>query len=215
MPDLQDAIEQLYGNEGLTDELMDEAAGVLLRWAEGDITQAVTQFAADEEAFEAHFKRVRKAMKRLNSLIGTRDAIDEAEAQETLAALTEDAQALGYTPNAAALADFWGTQQALSPEEALAQVLAHLSGAGTPPTDAAPTSPPHTLAASDVPLPLPVDAPPVAPAPTSDPTEPAPTPPAEQGLSRMFGWLKSAAESALNENPPPTEGENSHDEKTE
>jgi hypothetical protein len=133
MRKLDRALERMYGELGLTDELTDDEAEILLRWGENAVTQ-LDAATDDEETFDAQFKQVRRLMKRVNRFVGAHADYDPAEAQEKLAKLRENAAELHITLDDARLQQYISAQAGQPNGEALRGLLDLLSP--PPPADA-------------------------------------------------------------------------------
>jgi hypothetical protein len=92
---IERAMERMYGDINLTDELVDDEAEVLLKWGEAEHAKLETG-AADEAALEEKAASVRKVMKRVNGLIGKWGGSDSEKAQKALAKLVDALADLGY-----------------------------------------------------------------------------------------------------------------------
>jgi|GEM_PF-3934214 len=98
---IQSAMERLYEDMSLRDELTDDEANALLKWGEEEITRLANDSAnADESAFDNAMSSLRKVLGGLNRIVG-RGADMPAE-QQTAAAqeVAASAQVLGYTVSA-------------------------------------------------------------------------------------------------------------------
>lgn len=67
----QDAIQRMYEDTSVRDELIDEEAEILLRWGEGQITQLSAQ-NADPLAAEEALLRFLRMLARVNRFVGRR-----------------------------------------------------------------------------------------------------------------------------------------------
>jgi hypothetical protein len=126
MPDLEQAIMALYENEGLTDALTDDAAKILLKWGESEVTRLV-QADMDEETYEDKAKAVRRAMKRMNSFIEKRGDYEPDKAQQVMARFTEGVYELGYEVPMAQVEVFLQQQTDMDDTAALQALLALLT----------------------------------------------------------------------------------------
>lgn len=118
----EQAIQQLYENSGLTDELTDSEAKLLLKWGEQEVMRLDAQ-QLDEDTFEDRFKQVRRAMNRINSFIGKRSDFDDDKAKSVMARFTEGVYELGYTINQAEVNAFLSAQQTMNNHDALVAML--------------------------------------------------------------------------------------------
>lgn len=89
------AMERLYENEGLTDELTDTEAKPLLKWAESEILR-LDALGLDEETFDAQFKLVRRNMKRINSFVAKRQNADDEKRQTMIDRFIDGLKELGH-----------------------------------------------------------------------------------------------------------------------
>lgn len=112
MPDVETATTQLYEDAGLTEDLIDEEANALLKWAEAQIPVMIARYT-DETAFDEAFKALRTFVKSVNRLFG--QPTDDTEKQERMTKIAEAASALGYPVNPVELTDF--TAQSAAPHE--------------------------------------------------------------------------------------------------
>ncbi|MBC7813393.1 MAG: hypothetical protein H7175_19695 [Burkholderiales bacterium] len=98
---IQSAMERLYEDMSLRDELTDDEANALLKWGEEEITRLASDSAnADESAFDNAMSSLRKVLGGLNRIVG-RGADMPAEQQAAAAQdVAASAQALGYTVSA-------------------------------------------------------------------------------------------------------------------
>ncbi|MFZ4828755.1 MAG: hypothetical protein ACOYLB_15500 [Phototrophicaceae bacterium] len=95
MAHMEDYLQGLYEDEGLTDELEDEVAQTLLAWAEGEYTRLIDTHS-DEDELEGKLKQVRRAMKAVNGLIGERSDGDEEALQEKITRFVNTLAELGH-----------------------------------------------------------------------------------------------------------------------
>ena len=95
---IQSAMERLYEDMSLRDELTDDEANALLKWGEEEITRLANDSAnADESAFDNAMSNLRKVLGGLNRIVGRgpdMPAEQQAAAAQVVAA---SAQALGYS----------------------------------------------------------------------------------------------------------------------
>ncbi|MEM6283663.1 MAG: hypothetical protein AAF787_15835 [Chloroflexota bacterium] len=126
------AVERIYEDESLTDEMMDDEAKVLLRWGENAVFELDSD-EPDDETFDNRFKQMRKLMKRVNKFIGQRSSISDEEAQEMVAKFQSTAVDMGHDISAERLAQFMTAQKTMTNTEATQAMLALLQ----PPADEA------------------------------------------------------------------------------
>src|SRR5512138_2542672 len=67
---LASAVEGLYEDERLRSELTDDEANVLLGWAQAQLEEAAKSRAATDDLFQEYARRVRKAARDVNDLVG-------------------------------------------------------------------------------------------------------------------------------------------------
>lgn len=87
---LQSAIEQLYAHEGLTDNLTDETATLLLNWGEQQLKTLanLNDNRADPDLLAYQLQRLMRA---INRLIGQQAELSETEMVQKLTNLVEQA----------------------------------------------------------------------------------------------------------------------------
>ena len=122
MSKLDSAVQYLYEDISLREELTDDEAEVLLKWAEDKVTQLDNEID-DEEAFDEQFKQLRRMMKRMNKFIGKRSTSDLQEQQKLAAKFLDSAAELGITVTQAKIQQFLGAQQAQSNDGVLHSML--------------------------------------------------------------------------------------------
>lgn len=115
MPDLESATTKLYEEASLTEDLIDEEATTLLKWAEAQIPVMLEKHT-DETAFDEAFTALRAFVKSVNRVIGQGETMDDAEKQERMAKIAQSASALGYPVEPQPTTDF-SAQAARQPEQ--------------------------------------------------------------------------------------------------
>lgn len=118
--DVELAIEQLYEDPSLRDEISDDPAGTLLKWAEKKLV-ALAEKHDNEEAFEEEFATLRQLIKSMNRFTARERMMDEIEKEGQVGQLVERAQALGLPAEKPPVSTF--SAQALIPEEARIHTL--------------------------------------------------------------------------------------------
>ena len=98
------AVERLYDDMALTEDLPDDEARVLLRWAEQQIGRLARR-AIDEEGFDESFRQLRRLMKRVGRFAARRQGMTPDEQLDVLGRIAEPAQALGFSLTSQRLAD--------------------------------------------------------------------------------------------------------------
>ncbi len=182
----QQALQRLYEDSSIRDELTDEESEVLLQWGEAQIKRLAAQ-ELDAAAFEEAYTHLARLLTRMGALAAGQPYMPPEEAQAALARVDESAQAVGLHPAEerfgaqAASDDIMGNLQAL---------IVHVD------------APVFTASAS-----VPDEGEAAAPA------EPSPEPPTEgespSGLSQLFSGLARF----LSSHPPNTEGNAAHGEE--
>jgi hypothetical protein len=161
--DLANAKIRLYEDASLTDELTDEPATQLLKWAEAQLNR-LAQRHSDEVAFDEAFKTLRGVVKGINRLVGQGAVLTSEERQETTQRLVERAQALGFAPQHQS--DTVQAQSALSQSEQVSALLRWVETGST----TVPSAQQDALS-------------PVQPAPTTYVPAPPPVYPSESALN--------------------------------
>lgn len=87
---LESALEYLYGDTSVRDELTDDEARTLLQWGESQITQLAGQ-DMDDEQFDEAFAHLRKLISRINRFTGLRSGMSPDEQQAAIQKITESA----------------------------------------------------------------------------------------------------------------------------
>lgn len=173
-----DALQRLYESADLRDELTDEEADQLLKWAESQIA-GLDQSAGDDETFAAQVAALLKLIKNVNRFAGRQGQLTAQVDDPLPGAIAASAGALGYAASpeqiaAAATGDPAGTVAALT---------GLLGGAAAPPAPAPPapdepSASPEPLAPPDEPSASMLLAPPELSASSAPPASPAsPEPP--------------------------------------
>jgi hypothetical protein len=102
MSRIDDAIEQLYSDPGLREDLTDAEADALFAWAESEIRR-LDGLHDDEEAFAAAVEALLASTEDLNILVGRRTSADAQAQAARLDRLTADAADAGLVPDRDAL----------------------------------------------------------------------------------------------------------------
>ena len=180
------AVQALYEDADLRDELTDEEAQPLYHWAEAQIAQ-LDASAADDAAFETSADALRRLLKTVNRFVGRRGYATPEEQAEVFAKIAEPAQALGFSMPPEQPATFVQAQAAVDNQTALKTLLDQLSGGAA----AAPAE--------------------AAPAPESAPAEPSPAQQFGEWLWSHISTPQTTIESGDNPDNP-SSVEPSHDE---
>lgn len=132
------AIQRLYEEPDLRDELTDDEAERLLRWAEAELTR-VDAGSADDAAFDTAVDTLRSLIKAINRFIGRRGYASPDEQAAAFAKIAAHAQALGYPLPADTFTPSFEAQAAGDNIAALQALLQQIESSAAPPsTDDAP-----------------------------------------------------------------------------
>ncbi|MCA9903472.1 MAG: hypothetical protein KC547_06425 [Anaerolineae bacterium] len=93
----EDAIQRLYETPNLFDQLRDDEASALLKWAETEVMR-IAQNSPDDAAFEAQFYALSDLAQQINLFVGMRQEMSFGEQQEALTKITEQAAQIGLHP---------------------------------------------------------------------------------------------------------------------
>ncbi len=137
---VKDAIIRLYDDSSLTDELTDEPAKVLLKWAETQLPKLAERYT-EEESFEDAFKTLRGLMKGINRLTGQRETLLPEEKQEALQKMVDRSTELNYKATADHTEAYLEKQTALSEQDHVNALIAWLE---TGSTEILPLNPPSS-----------------------------------------------------------------------
>ncbi len=94
---LAQAVEQLYENERLTDNLADEAAGQLLRWGEQQL-KILSDTGLEPDRFQQAAHELGQVIRAINRLAGERKNLSEPEFVQRLLDLVSQAAPLPLQP---------------------------------------------------------------------------------------------------------------------
>src|SRR5262249_32863783 len=97
MPNLERAVEKLYEDTIIRDELRDPEAKLLLQWAEARLAQLASQ-TSDDAAFDGQYDSLRALLKAINRFVGHRAELDADTRRARLQAMADEARALGAAP---------------------------------------------------------------------------------------------------------------------
>lgn len=125
MSNLQSAIQLLYEDISLREELTDDEAKVLLQWAEGKVVE-LDDATPDEETFDKQFKQLRRMMKRMNKFIGYRTSSGVEEQQKLVEKFLDSAVDLGIKVDQSQIQPFLVAQQQQSNAAVLQSMLGML-----------------------------------------------------------------------------------------
>lgn len=132
----EDYLQGLYEDEGLTDELEDEAAQTLLSWAEAEYKRLIAT-TSDEATLEAQLKLVRRAMKSVNKFVVAQLEGDEEAMQQKLTQFVDTLTELGHIIHAEAVDGILQAQAELN-QTALVLALTALPVPAPSPTPSTP-----------------------------------------------------------------------------
>jgi hypothetical protein len=120
-----DALQALYEDASLRDELGDEEANTLLKWAAGELAKLGD---ADESVFEEKTRELRRLLRGMNRFVGRRAEITAQADDTALLKLSEHANALGYALSPDQLAEFAAQGAALDGVSAVQALTRLISG---------------------------------------------------------------------------------------
>lgn len=164
----ENALQAIYEDPGLRDELQDAEAEKLLKWAEAELVR-LDASGADDAAFDEKVSELRRLLKGMNRLVGRRDQIGAQASDDALDKLVAHANALSYALTPDQLAAFAREGAALDGVSAVERLTALISQTGTPAHSH--TEPPVEEQVMDAPTEPPAE-PPVEPQAADVPAEP-------------------------------------------
>ncbi len=114
----EDALMRLYESASLRDELTDEEAQQLLKWAEDEVVR-LDESGADDDAFEARVDTLMRLLKQMNRYAGRQGQMSAQGVDQTPQQIAGLASELGHAADAAQIGaastgDPLGTVQALT-----------------------------------------------------------------------------------------------------
>ena len=121
------AIEALYEDAGIREELIDSEARILLQWGVKQI-EALASKNLDDGQFDESFERLRHLLTLINRFIGQRAYLSPEEQRGRMQAIVEAAGALGYTIPVELTATRIEQQAAEDNEAALRALTAMIDG---------------------------------------------------------------------------------------
>ena len=154
MSRVENALQAIYEDPGLRDELQDAEAEKLLQWAETELTRLDTT-GADDAAFDEKVSELRRLLKGMNRLVGRRDQIGAQASDDALDKLAAHANALGYALTPDQLAAFAAEGAALDGISAVERLTALVSQTETPAHSH--TEPPIAAQVADTPAEAPAE----------------------------------------------------------
>ncbi len=95
MSRVDDALQRIYDDSSIRDELTDEEAGNLLQWAEGEIRR-LDSAHADDSAFTRHIDTLMDLLKSMNRFAGKQGQFSAQSAPDTSGSIAALANALGH-----------------------------------------------------------------------------------------------------------------------
>jgi hypothetical protein len=143
MSRVEAALMRLYEHADLRDELTDDEAEKLFRWAEAELTR-LDAASPDDAAFEARADTLMKLLKQMNRYAGRQGQLAAQGATEAPGRIAALASELGHTSDAAHIADA-ATGDPTSTIEALTSLMNTQSD--QPPSDSATNTVAHHPAA--------------------------------------------------------------------
>lgn len=189
------ALQRLYEEISVRDELTDEESEALMRWGEAQIERLAGE-DMDDESFDAAYDQLVKLMGRMNRLAAQRAHLSAEDQTVFAQRISESAAALHLPLTSDRLTAYFSQPVAFSDEVDVAGVIALFDPAPPTPADSTPQPPapdpviaPPTPADS-TPQPTPPDVPdpviaPPAPA-DSTPQPPAPDEPRPSSFWDLF-----------------------------
>ncbi len=154
----EDALQGFYEDASLRDELRDDEANELLKWAESELTK-LDATGADDAVFEEKLGELRRLLRGMNRFVGRRQEITAQADDESLVKLTEHANALGYALSAEQLAQQAGELASLDAMSAIKNLTSLINETGTPahshtepPIEAEPKQSTHTELPAEIKL---------------------------------------------------------------
>lgn len=206
MSRVDSALEALYEDASLRDELRDDEANELLKWAEAELVKLDTSGATDAD-FESKIAQLRQLVRGMNRFVGRRAEISAQGADDAVTRLTDQAAALGYSLTPEQLAQF-GAQSAAADGVSAVQGLTKLiSSAGGAPATEPPPLPAQTAEPDASPPSPPTEAPPPV---AVDEAAPPPEPPAEPSVGSLFQKLWGHIAPPADTSPPNAEETDPH-----
>ncbi len=141
MVDLETATIRLYEEASLTEDLVDQDATMLLKWAEQQVADLVTKYGSDEEAFENAFSALRSMVKNMNRFVGQSAMSAEEQQAKRLENISQSAGQIGFelTPTFSAQSQSRGTQSQTEMLQSMLSSLQKTDSVGTAGGTAQPT----------------------------------------------------------------------------
>ncbi|MBZ0285410.1 MAG: hypothetical protein K8L97_32050 [Anaerolineae bacterium] len=133
----QRAIQNMYADPSVREELIDEEADVLLKWGETQFTSLAAQ-NWDDAHFEAASSNLNRLLNEINRFIGKRAYWPPAEQTASLAEIARLAETLQYKAAPAALEAFAQQYAAIPNPETIAALTTLLKPSAAPDNPDAP-----------------------------------------------------------------------------
>lgn len=86
-------VEQLYGDEGLTEALTDADAKILLDWGRQQLEESA-RLSSNQAELESAARQLRRVLKTINRLVGEKGELSETEMIRRLFRLVEQSSQL-------------------------------------------------------------------------------------------------------------------------
>ncbi|MEO8394557.1 MAG: hypothetical protein ABI700_16300, partial [Chloroflexota bacterium] len=99
----EDAVMHLYESADVRDELTDDEAETLLKWAEAELTR-LDESGADDETFDAKVVTLMDLLKNMNRYAGKQGQLTAQADDQTPSAIASLAGSLGHETDAARIA---------------------------------------------------------------------------------------------------------------
>ncbi|HLU11096.1 MAG TPA: hypothetical protein VK003_15600 [Oceanobacillus sp.] len=135
----ENAIQQLYEDPGLREDLSDDEVPTMLQWAERQVAKLDTE-SPDDDTFETRFEALRKLLTSINRYIGRRSYSTPEEQTAEMDRIAERAGTLGYTLEEDPMS--FEAQGAVDNITAMKALLAKIDGGED---ESSTDTPPHTL----------------------------------------------------------------------
>lgn len=218
---VESAMQRLYEDASLTEELKDDDARLLLKWAEDQITQLAVKFT-DEAAFEEALSSLMHVIKNANRVVGQREFADAEQQTERIDKMAEAAQGMGVIVASAQAADMKNKLDALSSTDAIKTLLNWITPGINTLTASAQAASESNAPEGNPPEPeMPMPAPPLEPSaaaqtasesnvPEANPPEPEmpmPAPPEPSAADQAKSLFSSLFDRLTNRDDPNTEDE--------
>jgi hypothetical protein len=133
------ALERMYEDTQVRDEIVDDDAKILLQWGESQVKK-LAQKETEDSVFEDAYYKLTKVMGRINRFVGMRQDADDAQKAELLEKFVATAADAGYTVSAETVAAFAKDNAAMDNAAAIRALTAMIDATSTD----SPASPPPT-----------------------------------------------------------------------